>query len=56
MEIRRLCGITFAILCGEANTASVIFTINGCSEQEAEILIPAIRYLLSLMRQQDNHK
>lgn len=28
--------------------------LNGCSEQEAEMLIPAIRYLLSLMRQQDN--
>ena len=25
-------------------------------EQEAEMLIPAVRYLLSLMRQQDNPK
>ena len=29
--------------------------LNGCSEQEAEMLIPAVRYLLSLIRQQDNH-
>ena len=28
--------------------------LNGCSEQEAEMLIPAVRYLLSLIRQQDN--
>lgn len=28
--------------------------LNGCSEQEAETLFPAVLYLLSLMRRQDS--
>ena len=38
----------------QANHLTLIAMINSCTEQEAEKLIPAIRYLLELMRQQNN--
>lgn len=36
------------------NLQKLITLLNDCSENEALVLIPAVRYLLELLRKQDN--
>lgn len=40
----------------QPNLQKLLIILNGCTEQEAENLLPAVRYLLDLMRNQDNSR